>query len=408
MSKTRKCGNWLKTFLAWTLPNSEAPESYLWWTGLFCISAIMKRRIRWDKLYVKKWDVYPTAYIMFVAPPGVAKKSTTAGFAERLLMRYNKSIMATDPSYVNFGPTSGSDIKMIEAMSETLDGSMCVLAGEFGNIVKTRTMETYDFFTKMFDNDPHYIHDTVGGGKTTVLEPSFNLLGCTTPDWMAGNQGYISGGGFAARTIFVFEQHARQRKLFDQEFYEEEGEIKMRDIGPSPMLMEQMEADLVADLKIISEVKGEAKPETIRLAKRMNDWYLEYVDKPREQGTETFQQRKHVHTLRTAMLLSLCERNDLIISENHFEVALELIGYVERRLSRGFSAVGRNPYSGSYHQVLDYILSHSPVRKADVQKYFFRDLNLLELDQIIKVLMVAGEIEEFHSGTNVLLRRKGS
>lgn len=409
MTKKRKCDNWIKTFLEWTLPNSEAPESYLIWTGLFCISSVMKRRVRWDKRYVKKWDVYPTSYTMFVAPPGVAKKSTTAGWAERLLMEFNGTLAVTDPAYINFGPTSGSDVKMIESMSGTLDGSMCIIAGEFGNIVKTRTAETYDFFTKMFDNDPHYVHDTIGGGKTTVLEPSFNLLGCTTPDWMAGNSGYITGGGFAARTIFVFEQHARQRKLFDVKVQENgKGEQELIEVGPNLEKMEKMEKDMIHDLKIISEVKGEAKPENLKLVKRMEDWYINYVDQPLERGTETFQQRKHVHALRTAMLLSLCERNDLIITSNHFDASLELINYVERRLSRGFSTVGNNPYSGAYYQVLDYILGHSPVKKGQVQAYFFRDIPLDELASIFEVLKVAGEIEEVNPGTqNATLRRAG-
>lgn len=393
----RKCENWIDTFLEWTLPVSEAPESFLTWAGLFCLSAILKRRVRYAKDLLKMWDVYPTSYIMFVAPPGVAKKSTTSGYTERLLMEYNTTINVTDPSYVNLGPTSGSDIRMIEAMSETTDGSMTIIAGEFGNIVKTRTAETYDFFTKMFDNDPAYIHDTMGGGKFSVLDPSFNILGCTTPDWMANNTGYITGGGFAARTIFIFEQRARQRKLFDKEYYEEEGILKSRDIGPNVKRMEELRSNLLHDLKIIGQLKGEARPENLKLEKEFVDWYKDYIDQPIERGNETFQQRKHVHTLRTAMLLSICERDDLLISSAHFKRALSLINYVEKRLSRGFSTVGHNPYSGAYYQVLDYIEVHKDVKKGQVQAYFFKDIPLDELAKIFEVLKMAGEIEEIMS-----------
>lgn len=391
---TRECSNWLETFLAWTMESSEAPESMLIWSGLYCLSAILKRRVSFDKDLIKKWDVFPTAYIMFVAPPGVAKKSTTAGYTEKLLMKNNESLTVTDPSYVNFGPTSGSDIKMIEKMSETTDGSLTIIAGEFGNIVKTRTAETYDFFTKMFDNDLNYIHDTVGGGKNVVLEPSFNILGCTTPDWMANNTGYITGGGFAARTVFVFESRARQRKLFDKEYYEENGILKSKDRGPSVTDLASMEKKLLADLKTIGKLKGTAKPIDLKLEKKMNQWYLDYVDLPVDRGNETFQQRKHVHTLRTAMLLAICERDDLRIEEKHFEKALSLIAYVEKRLSRGFSSVGNNPYSGAYYKVLDYIEAHSPVKKGEVQAYFFKDIPLMEISQIFEVLKMAGEIEE--------------
>lgn len=391
----RECDNWLDTFLQWTMPVSEAPESMLTWSGLFVLASVLKRRVFYDKDLIKKWDVFPSSYTMFVSPPGVAKKSTSAGYAEKLIMKHNDGLIVADPRYVNLGPTSGSDIKMIEKMSETTDGSLTIIAGEFGNIVKTRTAETYDFFTKMFDNDPHYIHDTVGGGKNEILEPSFNILGCTTPDWMANNTGYITGGGFAARTVFVFESRARQRKLFDKEYYKDEnGILVSRDVGPSLINMDKMEKNLLADLKTIGNLKGSARPIDIQLEKKMHDWYINYVDAPIERGNETFQQRKHVHTLRTAMLLAICERDDLKIEEKHFEKALSLITYVEKRLSRGFSSVGNNPYAGAYLNVLDYIEKYSPVKKGQVQAYFFKDIPLMEINQIFEVLKMAGEITE--------------
>lgn len=391
---SRSCTNWLDSFLEWTLQLSEAPESMLLWSGLYGVASILKRRVRFAKDLIKKWDVYPTTYIMFVAPPGVAKKSTTAGYTESLLMKFNEGLAVTDPSYINFGPTSGSDVKMIDKMSKTVDGSMCVIAGEFGNIVKSRAVETYDFFTKMFDNAPTYIHETMGLDRLAVKEPSFNILGCTTPDWMAKNTGYITGGGFAARTVFLFENKARQRKLFDQEYYEENGILKKRDIGPSIKRLDELEENLIKDLKIIGGLSGEVRPENIQLEKRMHDWYKEYVDKPIERGAETFQQRKHVHTLRTAMLLSLCERDDLLIAEKHFDKALEFITYVEKRLGRGFASVGANPYSAKYNEVLEYIEVHNPVKKGQVQAYFFKDVPPMELENIITVLVAAGEIEQ--------------
>lgn len=394
MSKKRECENWLTSFLEWTLPNSEAPESFLVWSGLFCIAAVLKRRVRWSKNLIKQWDVYPTTYLMFVAPPGVAKKSTTAGYAEKVLFRHNELLgNVTDPGYVNFGPTSGSDVRMIQKMSETVDGSMCIVAGEFGNIVKTRAPETYDFFTKMFDNDPYYVHDTLSNKGMTVMEPSLNLLGCTTPDWMAANSGYITGGGFAARTVFIFEQFARQRKLFDKEITLENGKLVSKDLGLPPKELEKMQERLAKDLGRISKIEGEAEPETLALAKRMEEWYRGYIDKPTQRGEETFHQRKHLHALKTAMLLSVCERDDLIVTEEHFDAALVLVNYVEKRLSRGFAIIGHNPYSGAYYKVLDYIQSKGKVKRGQVLAYFFNDIPLEELEKIFVVLKAAGEIE---------------
>ena len=357
----------------------------------------MKRKVRFSKDYLKKYDIFPTTYVMFVGPPGVARKSTSAGYAEELIMAMNEKVGSiNDLAYVNLGPTSGSHTKMIEKMSGTVEGSMTVIAGEFGNIVSISPEDTYDFFTKMFDNAPRYMHSTRGHGDEVVLDPSFNILGCTTPDWIAENTGYMLGGGFAARTIFIFENKARQRRLFYKDRINIESLDKMKDA-------------LVKDLIRIGNIKGEAAPENDALAERMEKWYQGYIDQPAEKGTETFQARKHVHTLRTAMLLSASERDDLVIEERHFDQALKLIDEVERKLSRGLSVLGRNPYSGAYYKVLDYVEDKggkSGVLKGKLMAHFFSDIPPVEMSQVIEVLQAAGEIEFIHDRGDVYLRKR--
>lgn len=381
----RRCDNWIQSFLDWTLPVSEAPESLLIWSALFCIAAVLKRRVRFSKEYLKQYDIYPTTYVLFVGPAGVVRKSTSAGYAQKLITGMNEDLVVTADGYVNLGPTSGSYQKILDKMSETIDGSMTVISGEFGNIVSTSPDEAFDFFSKMFDTDytmTSYEHATRGSGSTVVLNPSFNLLGCTTPDWMAENTGYMAGGGFAARTVYIFEYSARQRALF------------YKDRGPSVEELNQLEEDLIHDLKIMGRLSGEAIPESQELADRMEAWYQGYIDQPAEKGTETFQARKHVHTLRTAMILSIAKRNDLIIREEDFDAALVLINDVEKKLGRGLAGIGRNPYSGFVYDVLDYIQGNEPLTRNKLLARFYVDLEPEEIAKILEILKVTEEISE--------------
>jgi len=389
VKKKRACDDWLKTFLEWTMPLSEAPKSLLVWTGLFCISAVLKRKVKFSEEYAP-YNIYANAYIMFVGPPGVVRKSTSSGYAQKLLTELNESLPTkeVDPAFIYFGPTSGSAAKVIEKMSASLDGSMTIIAGEFGNLVSTSPEEMYDYLGRMFDADAgsaRYEHATRSHGSEVILDGSMNLIGCTTPDWMLQNTGYMIGGGFAARTVYIFEDKARQHALFYRK--------KRIKTGITVEKQKKMQEALVEDLIRIGQLKGEFVPENEELEDKMEAWYQEYKIAPVEKGVETFKQRKHVHTLRTAMVLSLCESDDLIITNKNFDDAIELIDKVESKLSRGLSALGRNPYSSGYHEILEYIERNDPVAEGVVIAYFFKDYPPEEQHKIFEVLKVSGQIE---------------
>lgn len=403
MKKKRECENWLKTFLDWTMPLSEAPESLLIWTGLFCISAVLKRKVKFSEEYVP-YNVFANAYIIFVGPAGVVRKSTSSGYAYKLLAGLNDSLPTkeVDPAFIYFGPTSGSAAKVVEKMSESLDGSMTIIAGEFGNLVSTSPDEMYDFLGRMFDSDAgaeRYEHATRSHGSEVILGGSVNLIGCTTPAWMLQNTGYMSGGGFASRVVFIFEDKERQAALFYRK--------KRIETGITVKKQNEMQEALIKDLRRIGQLKGEFVPENEKLEDKMEAWYQEYKPEPVEKGVETFKQRKHVHTLRTAMVLSLCESDELVVTNAHFDEAIKLIDKVESKLGRGLSALGRNPYSSSYHEILEYIEKNAPVAEGIVLAYFFNDIPIEEQHKIFEVLKISGQIESvIVPGKPTMLRMK--
>jgi len=389
VKKKRECENWLKTFLEWTMPLSEAPESLLIWTGLFCISAVMKRKLKFSEEYVP-YNVYANAYIIFVGPPGVVRKSTSSGYAYKLLAGMNDNLPTkeSDPAFIYFGPTSGSAAKVIEKMSESLDGSMTIVAGEFGNLVSTSPEEMYDYLGRMFDSDAgaaRYEHATRSHGSEVILGGSMNIIGCTTPDWMLQNTGYMSGGGFASRVVFIFEDKTRQDALFYRK--------KRIKTGITVEKQAKMQEALIRDLARIGQLKGEFVPENEKLEDKMEAWYQEYKPLPVEKGVETFKQRKHVHTLRTAMVLSLCESDKLVVTNEHFDKAVKLIDKVESKLSRGLSAMGQNPYSSLLYSIVDYIEREGEPFEGKTIAYFLPDAPLVEIRNTIQVLKDSQQIQ---------------
>jgi len=335
---------------------------------------------------------------MFVGEPGVVRKSTSAGYGQRTIEAMNRNLTVTSPAYVNFGPDSGSHVAVIDKMAKVVDGSIALFTGEFGTIVSTSPEDTYVFLTKMFDSDgtaEKYEHSTRGSGNAVIKRSSLNIIGCTTPDWMLENTGYMTGGGFAARTVFIFEKKKRASHLF------------YKGIGPSVADLDKMEKALAKDLARIGNIKGEAVPETDELAEEMEEWYQKYDSLPPEKGGETFKARKHVHVLRTCMTLSLCERDDLIITKAHFEESKRLLTLVEKGLARGLAQIGRNPHAALLYKVLDYIEANGPVKKGIVSAYFFKDISPEGISSIYEVLKACGEIEELIAEGTLRIKKKG-
>jgi len=189
--------------------------------------------------------------------------------------------------------------------------------------------------------------------------------------------------------VFIFENKRRYRRLFS------------KGVGYTVKQQDKIKQKLAADLKKIGKLKGEAKPESDALAKEMDDWYQKRENFRGEKGTETFQARKHVHVIRNSMLLSLADRDDLIITREHWEKAQEQIQEVEKRLGRGMAVLGRNPYSGLVYEVLEYIQDVGPVERPRIMARFWQDFQNnpdQDLGMILEVLKATEEVEKVTVG----------
>jgi hypothetical protein len=251
----------------------------------------------------------------------------------------------------------------------------------------------------MFDSDKiaeKFTHKTRKKGTESIIKPSVNILGCTTPSWLTENAGYVVGGGFAARVVFVFESKKRYRRLFSN------------GIGPSIKEQDCIRKKLAKDLRTMGKIKGQAKPENKELADEIEAWYQKIENFQGDRGTETFQARKHVHVLRNAMLLSMCERDDLIITREHYLRARAQIESVESKLGRGLSILGKNPYSGMLYDVLEYIEDNGPIERGKIMARFWTEFERSpdqDLGMILETLKAMGEVKEVSDGVNSKWRK---
>lgn len=348
------------------------------WAGIFALSAIMKRKIYIPKSLMGSYTIYPSLYLVFVAPPGVARKSTTVGYAQTLLEQVAKQV---NGEQVNFAPDVTSYSRFTAALAATHDGSMTVIANEFANIVRATPEAMYETLTELFDNRSKFTSDTWTHGTGMVIDPVVNLIAATTPDWVAQQPaGYFVGGGFASRVIFVVERSRRTNQLY----YDHLDQGKL----------EQLEKDLADDLHHISQLKGPFTHESKKTHDYIEEWYRKHAVKEADDSSvEGYLERKHIHAHKIAMLLSIARSDSLKISKADWDEAVRLLDDVERKLPKALTNTGRNPLGPQMQSVLDYIEKRGSATLKDVARRFWKDLTLDQVQSILVYLVTGGFLE---------------
>lgn len=370
----RDYASWLHAYKEWTVPRSEAPESFIMWAGFYTLASALRRRVKIPADLLGSYEIFPNLYVIFVGPAGGPRKSTTIGYAKELLRHVED---------VDVSSTATSTSALIQDMSKLDDGAISITSSEFGNFVSISKEEMYDFLTDIYDNPRAYEYTTREHGKEQIYKPTINLLGATTPSWINDHMPpQVLKGGFASRTIFIYEEAPRRRKLY----YDD---IDNKDF-------DRLGKYLLEDLRHISrDVTGEFQHESDQLKKDIEDWYAEESSRPAgDERIEGYLARKHVHVHKLAMILSVAESDELIITRDHFEIAKQMLEIIEEHMPTVFSSVGGNPHAATLERVRGYIKRRGLSSFEQLLSQFYHDVTPEELRQILDALRSMAYIRE--------------
>ena len=363
----RKCDNWLKTYLSWTLSRTESPESYLLFSGLFSIAAALRRNVYIPKHYLGGWTCYPHIYAVLVGPAGEVRKTTAMNQAIELL---------AELSALTKGPNIVTQAALLAKIVEAEHNAVYLTAKELSDLIMKSGPEMYEFLTSMFDGDKHFEASTIGRGVEFADAPCVNMLAATTPEWLAGSMPEAAiGGGFASRCVFLYEDTPRFKKLFYNDVKHEQS-------------LDSMADDLIADLKHMMNLSGEftLTDEAIAYGE---SWYQKLVI-PRGTKLAGYIARKPTHMFKLAMLLSVAESDALILDVRHLTDALHILDNIEKNLSRVFEGVGRNTYALSSKSLVQYIKQEKIVSRSNLIRAFNSMAEPRKFDELLNGL-IAGK-----------------
>jgi len=319
-----------------------------------------------------RYQWYPSFYIILVAPPGVATKTTTVSTA----MNFLRQIPG-----IHFGPdivTWESLVCELAKVTENFEyktdfmpmSAITLEAGELGNLIDPQNKDMMNLYVKLWDGAPKIEKSTKTSGCDMVEAPWVNLIGCTTPSWIADSMPqHAIGGGFVSRCIFVYAQEKEKYIAYVDEHVSDFDDKLQQDLLDD---LTHMASTLIGPFTIDKEARDWGRSWYERMwklaAKESNDALRDgYIS--RKQG--------HLH--KTAMIISACRSDNMIITEEDLQISDQMLLTIEPDMAKVFSRVGKSEESNRVDQFLGYIKMKKEVTYesayTQVHSYFtnFRD-----------------------------------
>lgn len=314
------------------------------WSAIGTIAGALRKKVWID---MKRFVWSPSFYIIYVAPPGIVGKSTTADIGMDLLKQV--------PG-IKFGPNSVTWQALVTAFagaSESFEyqgefhpmSPLTLVASELGSLINLQDREMVNLLIEMWDGKKRYDKITKMSGNDTVEGPWINLLGATTPHWVAENMPPSTiGGGLTSRCIFVYAEEKEKYVAYVDEAVGHDDDA--------------LRSCLIQDLEHMSNLCG---PFLINERARVwgREWYEDFWKRARErmddQMLEGYAARKQTHLHKVAMVLSASRSDDLIIEREDLELSNVMLVDIEADMGKVFSRIGRSEDSMKTEQFIAFI-----------------------------------------------------
>jgi hypothetical protein len=355
--------DWIPAYLEFTT-GTEAPKLMHFWAGVSCIAACLRRKVWID---MKRFQWFPNFYIVFVAPPGIISKTTTMDMGMDLVknvpgIKFGPDVVTWQALVTSFAAAQ-EDFQLGE---DFLPMSPLTLAsGELGNLLNPQDRDMVNLFISLWDGRKSFEKITKGSGNDVISAPWINMIGCTTPHWIADNMPSATvGGGFTSRCVFVY---ADKKEHF----------IALPDEHARADHEERAEA-LRHDLEHISTaLTGPfALPESTRVWIR--DWYQKMwsthnqrIDDERLDG---YLARKQTHMMKLALILSVSRGDSKVVELEDVVLANTMLESTEEGLDKVFSRIGRSEESLQAERFITFVKRYGKVSYtkayAHIHTYF--------------------------------------
>ena len=370
----RNVPDWIEGFMELT-ENSEPPTLFRKWAGISAIASALQRKVRVE--LGLSLTFYPNLYVVLVGPSATGK-GTAMKFASDIIeqiptIRLSAQATSLQALIRRMKDTNLTDVN-VETGEQTYHSSLTIFSTEFTVFLGYHNQELIAALCEWYDCHNRWTYETIARKKEEVVGVWVNLFAGTTPDAIQASLPIESiGGGLTSRIIFVVEEKRGKLVVIPTKT---EREIRLQQM-------------LIYDLEAISQLSG-IMSYTEGFLKIYSEWCY-YADTHRPLQDKKFdgycgRRRKHLITL--SMVCCASHSDDMIVTSEDIERAIELLAEVEMKMGKVFKGMGR---SGTSDLLSDAIAFMANSQVPDVPlfqfaRYFEGDMDKWEMDRVITTM----------------------
>lgn len=388
---SRLTENWVDSYVE-LMERTEPAKAFDTWTGYSVVAAALRRKIC---LRLGRLTYFPNIYVVFVAEPGVARKTQAIKFGMDFINTVPEIILSSD-SATKEALTDDLELSGLDAVMD--DGemlkhsSLSIISKEFESFLgqKKENTRMLTALTDLFDCPDNWSSRTRHGKSNKIIGPWVNLLAATTPESLANSlPASAVGGGLTSRILFIW---ADKKKMSSAIPDMNEKEMKIKD-------------KLERDLYQISRMVGQYSM-TSQCVKKWIEWYEAYDEDESgirictDKSFSGWYSRKPTYIMKVSMLCAAAESNKLVLEWKHVEKAIAEIRQVEHLMGNAFKAIGRSEISGEVDTVYQIIRQHKAITEKQLMSMIWRDIDSSKFENVIETLKKTGKVKRDFKGPN--------
>jgi hypothetical protein len=387
----RYANKWIESYLEF-MKNTEPAFVFDKWTAHSLIAAALRKKV---KLPYGRINYFANLYVLFVAEPGVARKSQAISFGVDLLSEIPDIVLSADQitKEALLQDLEGSTMDAVLPNGETLKhSSISIISKEFESFIgqKKDNTKMIVFLTDMFDcNEMPTRYRTKNSGSNIIPSVFVNLLAATTPESLASSLPATAvGGGLTTRILFIW---ADSRKCK----------------SPKPGFTaadKQLRENLIKDLYQISRITGDYVMSK-EADEKWQAWYMQYDERDRkrvcmDKSFDGWYSRKPTYILKLAINRAASEYNDLVVEWRHIQQAIDDIVSVEVNMGSVFRAIGKSVVTGEVDIVMQIILDYEWISEHKLMSLIWRDVDSFKFENVINTICRTGLVSKIFKGPN--------